>query len=671
MPAFTTAFFVSLAISVALSVAAAGLKMLLTPKPATPQQPEVPKAADGKYNLKQNVPSLTRVYGRVKKAGDYAFLGEKAGSAYHCIVWAGHKISGFVEHWLHDEAATLSGNDVIDPNHFILNGISMVKIFTREGNASETAYDALVTNFPTVWSEDHRGDGLATVLMVARAAGEEDFGNTFTNGSPQHSAIGDGALLYDPRSDTTAFSTNIALMRLDHLTQPFGGKWSRSDMYMPDWEAAADVCDEEVLNRDGDPESRYHGGFWFYESNDPVDVGRKLDEAADLVVYERADGKVGVHAGAYVEPDITLTADDITALRYDANRRQASTVLAVRGRFTSPDATYNTVDAALYGDPYADIGDDTQRTKTLDNEVIQSHNHCQRLQKLAFTRANAARVSITIHYRPAHESRLVAYRRFVTVDYPSRGLDNAVLEIVGRPKLSLANLTITLEGIVVTPELYDFDAATEEGEPPEIGDDLVGDGVPEPTNLEVDMDAGGRALATWDAPGTDNDDSFTYELEYQPTDLSAPPMRATSSPPGETMVLSGTLTDGVEYRFRVRTLSNGATSDWTGYETLTVTTDPVAPGVPTGFSTSESGGDVTVSWTGANSPNLFATDIFRGTAGTFGAATLIHRSYGGINAARNYVDVGPVSDTYDYWARSINESGVSSAEVGPESETVP
>lgn len=671
MPAVST--FIGIAVSIAISVAVSIARMLLTPKPTPPPRPAVPKNADGKFNLRQNVPSLTRVYGRVKKAGDYVFLGEKNGSAYHCIVWAGHRIEGFVQHWLHDEAVTLGGGGgagVTDPAHFEHAGTSFVQILERNGAAASTAYSPLVTNFPANWTDDHRGDGLASVLMIARAVSQETFSDIFTNGSPQHSAVGDGALLYDPRDESTAFSTNIALMRFDHLTSTFGGKWSRDDMYLPDWIAAADVCDETVTNRDGDPESRYHGGLWFYESNDPVDVGRKLDEAADLVVYERADGTVGVHAGAYVEPEITLTADDITALRYDANRRQSSTVLAVRGRFTSPDANYNTVDAALYGDPYADIGDDTQRTSTLDNEVIQSHNHCQRLQKLKFTRANAARVSLTIHYRPNHASRLVAYSRFVIVDYPSRGLDSAVVEIIGRPKLSLRNLTISFDAIVVGTGLYFFDAETEEGEPPEIGDDLTGDGVPQPDNLVVEMSDGGRALASWDAPGTDNDESFTYELEYQPTDLSTPPMRATSGP-GEITVLSGTLTDGVEYQFRVRTLSNGATSDWTGYEVLTAVNDPTAPGVPMSFSASAPvGSDVTLSWVGANSPNLYATELYRGTAGTFAGASLIHTAYGGINTPQSYDDTSLAPDTYDWWARSINASGVASAEVGPESQTI-
>jgi hypothetical protein len=45
-------------------------------------------------------------------------------------------------------------------------------------------------------------------------------------------------------------------------------------MYLPDWIAAADVCDETVTNRDEGEEPRYWGGLWFRYENDPVEIGR-------------------------------------------------------------------------------------------------------------------------------------------------------------------------------------------------------------------------------------------------------------------------------------------------------------------------------------------------------------------------------------------------------------
>src|SRR4051812_45961698 len=80
-----------------LAAGATLLSKALAPKPS------VPKPEDGTYNFKQSVPSLAIVLGRVKKAGDYVFLEESGGNAYHITVLAGHRVQGFFKHYLHDE----------------------------------------------------------------------------------------------------------------------------------------------------------------------------------------------------------------------------------------------------------------------------------------------------------------------------------------------------------------------------------------------------------------------------------------------------------------------------------------------------------------------------------------------------------------------------------------
>lgn len=288
------------------------------------EKPKVPKPDDGSYNLKQSVPSLAYVLGTTKKGSDYVFLEEKAGTAYHIMVWAGHRIQGFVQHYLHDDKATLDGDGwVTAPAYIAADGYQIVKILTRLGLNAETAYSDVVTAFSTIWNNNCRGDGLATVRMSCRTVDQKEFLDRYPNQMPEHSAVGNGALLYDPRKDSTQggsgshrytnpstweFSKNIALMRLWHLCHPVGGKMSYENMYLADWANAADVCDENVTNRSGATEKRYHGGFWFRAGNDPIEVGRIMDEAAELVVYERADGKIGVHAGEFVAPDVRLTA---------------------------------------------------------------------------------------------------------------------------------------------------------------------------------------------------------------------------------------------------------------------------------------------------------------------------------------------------------------------------
>lgn len=534
------------------------------------KKPETPKPEDGKYNLRQNVPSGVVILGRVKKGSDYLALEEKGGVAYHLLCPAMHRIEGFVSHYLHDEAVTLNGSGVVTaPAHFGSN----VTIKTRLGLDAETAYSELSAAMPTIFGADHRGDGLASVMVSCASVAADVYQTVYPQQMPVHSAVIDGALLYDPRDETTAFSTNLALMRLFHLTHASGLKLSLDDLHLPDWENAADVCDEDVTNRQDETESRYHGGLWYRFENSPVDVGRTIDQAAELVLYETAEGKVGVHAGAFVTPDVRLTEDDIYSVVFDANRRKASNVIAVRGRYTDPDKLYNTVDAAIVGDPYP--GDDSERTKTVDNVAVQSHNHIQRLQTLAKIRANAPRVRVLCDYEPA---KLVPYRRFVKVHYPPK-LDEAIVEITGRPKLSLRNLTYEFEGIVVPATLYAFVAATDEGEPPATILELTKDGIPVPEGFDVTIETetlvgGGSAaygLATWDAQST----ALTVEVEWQPT--AGGPTQSVQTTAGQTEIRTGYLADGTEYRFRARNWSGGVPSEWTDYVTDTPVTDTVAP----------------------------------------------------------------------------------------------
>lgn len=662
--------FVAIGISIAISVALTVAKMLLFP-PQRPeqQQQDVPTAADGKFNHKDNVPSLTRVYGRVKKGGDYVMLEEASGAAYHAIVWAGHRIEGFVEHYLHDEVIALDGAfRVVSPGHFG----GHLTIQTRLGLNAETAWDA-VAYLPGIWTANHRGDGLAQILMGVSSVNQEEFPNVYPQGMPLPTSIGDGALLFDPREVTHdpddpltwEYSRNLALIRLDHLTHPSGGKLTKADMYFPDWSTAADTCDEVVLNRDGDDEPRYAGGLWYYHSADPVEIGRTLDEAGELVVYTRTDGLIGVHAGRYVAPDIRVTTDDILEFSYAANRSAANTVLAVRGQFTDPNNVYNTADAAIWGDPY--VGDDSsQRTKTINNAAVQSHNHMQRLQKLAFIRANAPRVSLTIPYLADSASRRVAQRRFVRIHYPARGLDEAVIEIINRPRLSLANLTLSFEGIVVPDDMYDFDAETEEGEPPPAATDVTAGGVPVPTSFAITMilgevsggQTGAQARASWDFVSA----ALNYELEYQLTDLSGPPATVLSVA-GETEVETPFLTAGAQYNFRLRAVSNGKRSAPTSTIIQAAVADTVPPAPPTDFAIVAGVSDAALSWVNPNSANFFKTILYRHTVNTFALASPIFTSFGAPGVARSYDDTG-LTGTFYWWVVAFNASDVGSTEVG-------
>jgi hypothetical protein len=621
-------------------------------------KPAVPKPEDGSYNLKQNVPSLPYVLGRVKKGGDYTFLEEFNAAAYHVIVQAAHPIKGYVQHYLHDEKVTLDGTGFVSvPTRFVKGANKFVKIVSRRGLPAETHYAEIAAAFPSVWTVNHRGDGLASVSMFCASGDQRDFLTIFPNQMPQLSSVIDGhSAIYDPRSLAYDFTTNIALFRLWHLTHPVGGRMSLDDMYLPDWIAAANVCDENVTNRSGSVEKRYQGGFWFRANNDPTEVGRMMDQAGELVVFERPDGKIGVHPGRFVEPDIRLTRDDILSIQFDANTRDASTVLAMRGRFVDTAADFVTSDAAIYGNPYQD-DDDTERTKTLENSLIQSHNHVQRLQKITYIRANAKRVSIIAHYEAAEN---VPYRRFVRVHLPPK-MEEAIVEITATPRLSLKNMTIEFSGIIVPASLYGFVASVEEGSPPSRPDKVDPSGVPTPTGftviLKTEVVSGGAtaayALASW----TTISDALTYELEWERTDVTES-VRSATSTAGQSEVRSQYLVDGGQYRLRLRAWGGGTQSLWTDYITVTATADPVSPGAVTGVTVTEGVGQALFEWTAPNSSNYFACRIYISSTNNINTATLMATEYGPPSAVDNRAILGLAAGVRYGWLIAINASGV-------------
>lgn len=557
----------AVALGVGYIVFSAGLMLVsslfqqTTATAATP--PPVPE--NGRSNLQQNVPPLEYALGRVKKGGNYAFFEETGGTAYDIIVDAAHRIEGYVAHYLYDELITLDGSgNVPVPPHF--NGYVTVK--TRLGLNAETAYAEAVAAFPSIWTADHRGDGLATRMIISEPASADDFRTVYPQGPEtmrRATAIIDGGWLLDPRlnhdpydPDSWSFSTNLALMQLWHLIHPVGAKVDYDDdIYAPDWAHAADVADQQVLDRNGSPLARYHGGYWFTAANDPVAIGKIFSEATDNLVYERSDGRIGVHAGEYVEPDVRLTTADLKSVYVDFNDRVTSQILAVRGRYTEPTKGFATVDAGIYGDPYEDS---TERTKTVANPAVQHNNHSARLQVLAYERSRAPRVKIVAHYEPA---RRIPYQRFFKVHCPEEGLDEAVIELSGRPKLSLRQLHYEIEGVVWSRNFYDFDAAQQEGAPgssvtPVVREDIT---VPEGFAISIVEDGGGlRAEAGFDLQSG----AFAYEVQWQPT--AGGLAQSVKGIGGAIIVRTDLLAEGTEYRFRARTWSAEAYSDWTDYE---------------------------------------------------------------------------------------------------------
>ena len=96
---------------------------------------------------------------------------------------------------------------------------SKVKITSYLGTSTQTADARLVSLFPTLWTSAHRARGVAYLVC------EFTFDETaFPSGLPNVTAVVRGAKVYDPRTATTAWSENPALLARHVITHPQFGK---------------------------------------------------------------------------------------------------------------------------------------------------------------------------------------------------------------------------------------------------------------------------------------------------------------------------------------------------------------------------------------------------------------------------------------------------------------
>ncbi|SDR19796.1 hypothetical protein [Pseudovibrio sp. Tun.PSC04-5.I4] len=531
----------------------------------------IPSVADGKVNQKQGVPSRSYVYGTVRKAGDIMFLEERDGTAYMLIAHASHKIDSFEKHYLSDAAVEVDDNGNVTKSlsededahkYYRLNGKSKVRILERVGALVGLPYEQLVDKFSQIWSEDHRGDSIASVLFICKSVRAQDHTTVYPYGFPSISSQVRGKHVFDPRDESYKYSENLCLIRLDLLLAPYGGALSLDQINLTSWAQGADVCDRQIENFSGDFEPAYHGGLHGRENNDPTHIGRILDEAGEMVLYTDADGKIAVHAGTWAEPDIHLKTKSIQSMDFLANRSPASNIETVRGLWTNPELDYSEDTAVIYGEPY--VEDSDPRSITVDNSAVQRHNHMRRMQKIAYIRAKAPRVRVVCDY---FASEQLPFRRFVKITDPPH-LVEAYLELIGTPTFNLETFTHHFEGIVVPRSLYDFEPEEEgeKGAPPvKIGSQAI----PGVDEFAIEMQQQGGSIVAI-ASFTRLSDALFYELEYIKTSGGTAKYAQANSDASN--IKTEALTQNIEYRFRMRARSIlGQNSDWSDPEVATAT----------------------------------------------------------------------------------------------------
>lgn len=234
--AITGATVATIAQSVVASVALGALSSALAGKP------KVPNTRPTSSTITSRQPAATRkyVYGQTRISDVFAHIasdGNKNKFLHMFVILCNHEVEEIGEVWADDYCIP---PDWLDEEGNVTEGRFAEKMRIRKHLGSETqAADAFAVNEIDGWTTNHRLRGIAYLYVRLQFDS-----NKYPSGEPNFSAIVKGKKIYDPRTSTTSFSTNLVLQCRDYLTGSHG--FATSSVDDDDISSESSIADEIV-----------------------------------------------------------------------------------------------------------------------------------------------------------------------------------------------------------------------------------------------------------------------------------------------------------------------------------------------------------------------------------------------------------------------------------------
>ena len=589
-------------IAVGLAYAA---KKLAKPSTASSAASAVEGGRTLTLSLDTNAPRQV-IFGRAATAGSLVYwqtTGDNNTKLQMVIALADHECEGLVELWVDGkQRAWNSETSFVDQ----FNGKLKVRFYN--GSATQTVDTALRDASDGRWTDTETGANVC--YAVVEATYDETL---FQGGIPQIVFVVDGAKLYDPRFDTTAggdgsqrwddpstwvYSRNCAVVAYNILRgfsaggKPLLGLNAPADaVRQSDFEAAANICDEDVGLAAGGTEPRYECGFVVTLSGQPNRDALETVIAAMAGDIVCCAGIYRIIAGAARSSVATISDDDlITSEPYTSEPRLSRSELtnAVTGSFSDPSRSYNSVPLpprTSSTDETADGG--IRLAQSLDLVAVTSRTQGQRVMEFARKKARRQlRASFTIRARYFG----LEVGDWITVNSNRRGYSSKVFEIEGFTR----NPDLTS-----TPLLREMDSGVDDWSAlsDELADDTSNDLPPagptltSVTNLDVIsvvIEGNGAAqrpglAASWDA--ITDPTVIAVRIQYRKVgDTVAMEVRVEDPSTGQYTWVDG-IQGGLDYEIRALPVTMPERAvDWTSWVAVDASTDPqkvdVAVSVP-------------------------------------------------------------------------------------------
>jgi hypothetical protein len=365
-------FAANMAISIALGYALNAL----TPKPNMPEL--AASSAYASVNTLQPAGPTANIYGSTRVGGVVFYQETTSDNRYlhRLIAVAGHEVNQIGDIYLNDEIVTIDGSgNVTSPSQY--NG--KVRLIKHLGTADQAA-DADLVSESTLWTTNHRARGIA--YIYARFLYDAD---AFPNGVPTVTSIVQGKKVYDPRTETTAYSDNAALCLRDYLISSGVAFTSEIDVTL--FSTAANICDETITLEAGGTQKRYTTNGTFTSDAAPKDaLDNLLRSMGGMLWYSQ--GLWGCKAAAYTAPVLSLNEDDLrSGLQIQTRNSRRDGFNKITGIFRGPESNYfETNYPTLAPATFLSVDNNQESELELGLPYVDNSPTAQRISKIALYR---------------------------------------------------------------------------------------------------------------------------------------------------------------------------------------------------------------------------------------------------------------------------------------------
>lgn len=617
-----------------------------TPPSATPE--------NIKLVLKQSSGPRLLPYGRNRMSGTVTFFRSRAGKFYRVIAHSQGPIDA-IETYIVDskEIARNAGTGAVTTAQYVVDSTSLIYIHNRPG-ATDSAHYSEVT---AVWSDydsTHDLKGICTTLMIAESVGPDTFRDIYPRNEPSLEIVARGLKVYDPRSDTTVWSENPALIIADFI-QRADGMNQAGTVDNTVLAAAANEFEESFTLAAGGTEERCRISGVASLDDDPSNTLKRMRASSGAEISLLPNGKIGIYSPKWSAPTVSISRSQIVAFEdWDGGPTAVNRYTELPFTYTDPGLGFQTTG----GDPWIDATRETANGQIaigpeMNYDMCPSHAQGRYLASRQIEIDNPA---YTLKVRLKPSGRLAMFERHVEFAADVTELPDVFWRVMSYD-LDLAGGGVTLNLASFLPVNR---ASANDGTAQALPTSDTAASIPTPANASA-AGAGQQTsqsttiagiAVVWDArPSVALTPRLEYSLagtdDFTRVALDEKSERATIAP----------LIDGSDYDIRLYYEASGdKRSAYVEFDGITASASTTAPSVPTGFSiTDQTGGEGLVVLRTANIANLWKTEVYRGGA-------VIGRFYEVRDTSISFTDA-PGAGTYTYVAKSFNVSGTPSADV--------